>query len=266
MSDNYEQPVEPMSRAEDILRGDSTVHPMSRVEALLKELIEAGGGGGGSTVVVTPIQQSGTKIANITVNGVGYDIFAPEGSSGSVVTIDPEYQSGTLLATLTIDGTAYYIYAPSSGGNRTYSGTNVPTSDIGSNGDLYIKYNIDTSHYDDILLNVNIPPVDANSWLVTEGALSGVKTIYGTGSWVYGQLTKVIDVENIPQYVGGGSNNFLTGNDNSYSGIAKDGDDLYLYVKGGITISGVYSRVYTNIPTNIDKIYAKIEGVWITTT
>lgn len=116
MSDNYEQPVEPMSRVEDILRGDATVHPMSRVEALLKELIEAGGGGGGSTVVVTPIQQSGAKIANISVNGVGYDIYAPEGSSGSVVTIDPEYQSGTLLATLTIDSTNYYIYAPSGGG------------------------------------------------------------------------------------------------------------------------------------------------------
>lgn len=232
MSDNYEQPVEPMSRAEDILRGDDTVHPMSRVEALLKELIEAGGGGGGSTVVVTPIQQTGTKIANITVNGTGYDIYAPEGSSG---------------------------------GNRTYSGTYVPTPDIGSNGDLYIKYNIDTSHYDDILLNVNIPSESANSWLVTEGALSGVTTIYGTGSWFYGQLTKVIDVENIPQYVGGDSDNFLTGNSNAYSGIAKDGDDLYLYVEG-VTISGVYSRVYATTPTNIDKIYAKIEGVWITTT
>lgn len=47
MSDNYEQPVEPMSRAEDILRGNTSTVPMSRIEALLKQIIEGGGGGGG---------------------------------------------------------------------------------------------------------------------------------------------------------------------------------------------------------------------------
>jgi hypothetical protein len=102
MSDNYEQPVEPMSRAEEILRGDETVHTMSRVEALLKELIEAGGGGGGSVVVVTPIQQSGTKIANITVNGTGYDIFAPESSGGE------KFSSNEIKIGTWIDGRDIY--------------------------------------------------------------------------------------------------------------------------------------------------------------
>lgn len=50
MSDNYEQPVEPMSRAEDILRGNTSTVPMSRIEALLKQIIE----GGGSSDVFTP--------------------------------------------------------------------------------------------------------------------------------------------------------------------------------------------------------------------
>lgn len=36
-----------------------------------------GGGGGGSTVVVTPIVESGTKIATISVDDVDSDLFAP---------------------------------------------------------------------------------------------------------------------------------------------------------------------------------------------
>lgn len=44
---------------------------------------EEGGGGSGSTVSVTQIQSTGTKIATITVDGVGTDLYAPEGGGGS---------------------------------------------------------------------------------------------------------------------------------------------------------------------------------------
>ena len=42
---------------------------------------DGSGGGGGSTVVVTPIVTTGTKIATITVDGTGSDLYAPEGGS-----------------------------------------------------------------------------------------------------------------------------------------------------------------------------------------
>lgn len=110
MSDNYEQPVEPMSRAEDILRGNTSTVPMSRIEDLLKQLI-AGGGGGGSTV-----------------------------------TISTDYQAGTKIATLTIDDTPYNIYIPQDQvGNRNFVGTTNPTAAVGNDKDLYFKVTTDTS-------------------------------------------------------------------------------------------------------------------------
>lgn len=42
-----------------------------------------GGGGGGSTVTVQQIQTSGIKIATITVDGNGTDIYAPSGGGSS---------------------------------------------------------------------------------------------------------------------------------------------------------------------------------------
>lgn len=41
-----------------------------------------GGGGGGDSVTWTQIQQSGTKIAEISINGVSTDVFAPDGGGG----------------------------------------------------------------------------------------------------------------------------------------------------------------------------------------
>lgn len=111
MSDNYEQPVEPMSRAEDILRGNTSTVPMSRVEDLLKQLIE-GGGGGGSTVTITTDYQAGTKIATLTIDGTDYNIYIPTDQIGSIVSISTDYQAGTKIATLTIDDTPYNIYIP----------------------------------------------------------------------------------------------------------------------------------------------------------
>lgn len=110
MSDNFEQPVEPMSRAEDILRGNASTVPMSRIEDLLKQLIE--GGGGGSTVTITTDYQTGTKIATLTIDGTAYNVYIPTDQIGSIVSISTDYQAGIKIATLTIDETAYNIYIP----------------------------------------------------------------------------------------------------------------------------------------------------------
>lgn len=62
-----------------------------------------GGGGGGSTVSVTQVISSGTKIATITVDGVGTDLYAPSGGSGGS-TVTWGVQSGNKIP-LTVDGT-----------------------------------------------------------------------------------------------------------------------------------------------------------------
>ena len=41
-----------------------------------------GGGGGGSSVSWNQIQQSGTKIAEVTINGTTQDVYAPSGGGG----------------------------------------------------------------------------------------------------------------------------------------------------------------------------------------
>ena len=80
-----------LSRVEDIL--DATIKsepydepPQSRVEEKLVELkkvIEEGGGGGGSVVSITPTLESGTKIADYSINGSEGELYAPTPSAGS---------------------------------------------------------------------------------------------------------------------------------------------------------------------------------------
>lgn len=72
---------------------------------------------GGSTVTVTPVVTEGTKIATITVDGTGKDLYAPETVVTQVVT------EGTKIATINETD----IYAPSSGGGIDYSTTEQDT-------------------------------------------------------------------------------------------------------------------------------------------
>lgn len=57
--------------------------------------LDQGGGGGGSNVSWNQILQSGTKIAEITINGTTQDVYAPSGGGGGGHTIVDE--SGTSL-------------------------------------------------------------------------------------------------------------------------------------------------------------------------
>lgn len=67
----------------------------------------------GSVVDVTPLLQSGTKIAEIEVDGQTVDIYAPSGGgSGSNVVVTPILTSGEKIAEIDVDGTTTDLFAP----------------------------------------------------------------------------------------------------------------------------------------------------------
>lgn len=67
--------------ADDVTYDNSTSGlSADNVQGAIDELAQ---GGGGSTVEVTQVQTTGTKIATITVDSVGTDLYAPNGGGGS---------------------------------------------------------------------------------------------------------------------------------------------------------------------------------------
>lgn len=76
---------------------------------------------GGSTVSVVPKTLTGTNIAEITVDGTTYQLYAPTGSggSGSTVTAEATLTEGTQIGKITIDGVETILYAPNGGGSVT---------------------------------------------------------------------------------------------------------------------------------------------------
>ena len=104
--------------------------------------ITGDGGGGGDTVVITPVVTSGTKIADVSVNGVEKDLYCPTPPTPPEVDITPVVTSGTKIADVSIDGVEKDLYAP----NPTQvnitpvqqSGTKIATIGVnGVNTDLY---------------------------------------------------------------------------------------------------------------------------------
>lgn len=69
---------------------------------------------GGSTVSVLPKTLTGTNIAEITVDGTTYQLYAPTAGSGSgsTVTAEATLTEGTQIGKITIDGTETILYAP----------------------------------------------------------------------------------------------------------------------------------------------------------
>lgn len=78
-----------------------------------------GGGGGGSTVVIEPVLTSGTKIADVSVDGVEKDLYAPTPTPptpATEVTVTQVVTEGTKIATIGVDGVETDLYAPESEG------------------------------------------------------------------------------------------------------------------------------------------------------
>lgn len=71
-----------------------------------------GGGGGGSTVVIEPVLTSGTKIADVSVDGVKKDLYAPTPTPATAVTVTPVVTEGTKIASIGVNGQSTDIYAP----------------------------------------------------------------------------------------------------------------------------------------------------------
>ena len=70
-------------------------------------------GGGSGSVSWDQIVLTGTKIAEITINGVVTEVYAPNGGgSGSSVSWNEIQLTGVKIAEITIDGTIYDVYAP----------------------------------------------------------------------------------------------------------------------------------------------------------
>lgn len=74
--------------------------------------ITGGGGGGGDTVVITPVVTSGTKIADVSVNGVEKDLYCPTSPTPTEIDITPVVTSGTKIADVSVGGVEKDLYCP----------------------------------------------------------------------------------------------------------------------------------------------------------
>lgn len=70
----------------------------------------------GDTVTWNEIQNTGVKIAEISINGTSYDVYAPTGGGDSVSWTQIQ-ASGTKIAEIDINGTVQNVYAPTGGSN-----------------------------------------------------------------------------------------------------------------------------------------------------
>lgn len=77
-------------------------------------MINLGGGGGGSTVEVTPIVTSGEHIADIEVDGVTSELYAPTPPAPTEIEVTPIVTSGDHIADIEVNGVTSKLYAPKS--------------------------------------------------------------------------------------------------------------------------------------------------------
>lgn len=106
-------------------------------------IADGGGGGGGDTVIITPVVTSGTKIADVSVNGVEKDLYCPNPTQ---VRVTQEQQSGTKIGSIDVNGNVVDLYAPNptqvSVTQLQQSGTKIATIGVnGVNTDLYAPNN-----------------------------------------------------------------------------------------------------------------------------
>ena len=107
------------------------------------------GGSGGSSVSWNQIQTStgGTKIAEVTIDNVTTNVYAPT-DTGDSVSWSEVQTTGTKIATITINGTSTDVYAPSGGSGGASALTDLSDVAISSpsNGQI-LTYNNSTSKW-----------------------------------------------------------------------------------------------------------------------
>ena len=79
----------------------------------------SGGGGGGSEVDWTQLQASGTKIAEIEIDGDKTNVYAP---ASQTIAVSQIQTTGTKIASISLDGVSTDIFSPASS-EEVQSGT-----------------------------------------------------------------------------------------------------------------------------------------------
>jgi len=184
-------------------------------------------GDGGSAVVVNQILQSGTEIAQISVNGEAVSIYAPTPQS---VSVTQTLASGTEIAEINVGDTSTKLYAP----ETTVTQTLTEGTEIGEvNGTKLYAPSGGGS-------DVTVTPITTTGTNIANIAVNG--TTYNLFA---------------PTSGGGGGHNYST--EEQVIGTWIDGSTVYEKTQyGGITFSTRGTWYDTDI-TNIDKIIS-VEG------
>lgn len=127
-------------------------------------LINLGGGGGGSTVEVTPILTSGEHIANIEVDGVTSELYAPEPTEPTEVEVNPIVTSGDHIADIEVNGVTSELYAPS-------------TLDIYSENEIEIGTFLNGTLYRRVIVLNSPLTLNSGQWLTTSIDISFLRYI-----------------------------------------------------------------------------------------
>lgn len=136
------------------------------------------------------IQATGTKIAEIDIDGNTTDVYAPTGGgSGDSVSWNQIQASGTKIAEIDINGTVTDVYAPS--GAPAFSALIIVTADTGQTvtaskgGDTYTATEVTPGTYEVTVDSLGI-------WTISDGTLSDTVTITAQGVY-YVTLSAVPD-------------------------------------------------------------------------
>lgn len=138
-----------------------------------------------SKVTVTPLTDSGTKIANIKVDDTLYSVYAP---TGEQVTVTPALNNGTAIGTIQVGNTSTTLYAPEivddgQGGTVDISGKLDAPSTAGTNGQVLATNGQGTTYWTDNGSG------GGSTVTVTQNVTSGTKiatvTVDGTATSIY---------------------------------------------------------------------------------
>ena len=222
-------------------------------------IANGGGGGGGDTVIITPVVTSGTKIADVSVNGVEKDLYCPT----TEIEVTQVQTSGTKIASIDVNGDVTDIYAPKSG-CTVYSGGGVPQDNLGVNGDIYTKVSGVETNTDillaDVIVNQNniYMPFTID---MSEASALVIETTWGTF------VKNIADIPPFADTPETKSNIWVQSN--YYScGVSREENIFYFYVKtpAGNTkqyIQSVSKRIITIEPSNVDSLYFKVSNKWL---
>lgn len=138
------------------------------------------------TIAVSQIQTTGTKIASISINGDATDVYAP---ASQTIAVSQIQTTGTKIASISLDGVSTDIFAPNggSGVTRTTLWSNADTTENFSAGNLNLSDAL--TNYDEVILYYNPTtssqfgcfPVSINLNAATS-SIFGVQNYGGSGN------------------------------------------------------------------------------------